>query len=272
MSISTPAAASAPTMPPAGAFAPSPLPAPAVSPAMPTPAVAAVSATTAPTGTGREPRYPQIPARAGNANVRALLAHGTHPASRQPLADAPGTGCGTCTLAYRLQLPAPGGDGTVRERVKCTMAPVSRRGRQGIDLRPANADQPGTPACTLHCTHTDWPFDPDGHDQTADDALGHAQDHPDNDGVYAVYRIFGIDLEHQRVWVELVSTMIPHTTAAGAHISRAPHRSKPAKPHLYRFWTDLSRLHTARIHHPTDAGQCAHQLVLNGRVLRPLRF
>ncbi|MGW6203666.1 hypothetical protein ACWF9B_08470 [Streptomyces sp. NPDC055089] len=51
-----------------------------------------------------EPRYPHIPAVAGNANVRALLGQGIHPASGQPLADAPGADCGNCHLAPH---PAP---------------------------------------------------------------------------------------------------------------------------------------------------------------------
>lgn len=219
------------------------------------------------TTTAGEPRHPQVPARTGNANVRALLAQGIHPASRQPLTDAPGADCGTCTLAYRVQLPAPDGEGAVRHHWKCSQAPVSRRGRQGIDLRPASTDQPGTPACTLHCRFTDWPLGPDGHDRTADDAIGHAQDHPDNDGVYAVYRIFGIDRDTQRVWVELVCERVPCSTTPGGTIARVPERSKPDKPHRYRFWTDLSRLHSARITHAADAGPCAHQLVRNGRAL-----
>lgn len=240
---------------------------------IPTPASSTVTATAAPEAraaavTVREPRYPQVPARAGNAAVRAFLAKGVHPASRQPLTDVPGADCGTCTLAYRVQLPAPGGEGTVREHVKCSMAPVSRRGRQGIDLRPAGADQPGTPACTLHCTHTDWPFDPEGHDQSAADAIGTGRDHPDGWGIYAVYRIFGIDLEYQRLWVELETEMIPNPAAEGGYTPRGPQRSRPDKPHLYRFWTPLSRLHTARITHPTEANPCTHQLVRNGRVFQ----
>lgn len=231
----------------------------------------AATATAAPAAreaTTATPRYPQIPARAGNANVRALLARGIHPASRQPLADTPGTNCGNCALAYRLQLPGPGrdqnGQGT-RERLKCSQAPISRRGHQGIDLHSARPDQFATPACTLHCSYTDWPFDPEGHDQSADDALGYGEEHPDEHGEYAVYRIFGIDPDAQQVWVELVSTSTPRTTALGAHISRLPHRSKPDQPH--RFWTELSRLRSAVVHHSAAAGFCTHQLVRNGRVL-----
>ncbi|MFG3205313.1 hypothetical protein [Streptomyces sp. NPDC048192] len=202
-----------------------------------------------------------VPARAGNANVRAWLAQNIHPASHQALTAAPGTGCGTCLFAYRIPLPAPHREGATREHVKCSKAPVSRRGRQGIDLRP------DTPACTLHCTYTDWPLDPEGHDQSAVDAIGHGQDHPDERGVYAVYRIFGIDLEHQRAWVEHLAEMVPGALAPG-HTPRTPRgqRSRPDKPHLYRFWTDLSRLHSAVIQHPTGAGTCVHQLVRNGRL------
>lgn len=167
---------------------------------------AAAPTTTVAAAISREHRY----ALAGNANVRAQLAQGIHPASQQPLADAPGANCRTCTLAYRVQLPAPGDEGTTREHWKCAMAPLSRRGRQGIDLRP------DTPACTHHCAYNDWPFDPDGHDQTAADTIGHAQDYPDDRGRYAVYRIFGIDLEHHRAWVELEAEMIPKTAVPGA--------------------------------------------------------
>ncbi|MCX4681376.1 hypothetical protein OG413_39970 [Streptomyces sp. NBC_01433] len=264
MSIATSAA----SLHPAVASAASPSPAPAQL----APTVTAMSATTAPSGTRtrKKPRYPQIPALAGNANVRALLAHGIHPASRQPLADTPGTDCGTCTLFYRLQLPIPDGDSAVQQRFKCAIAPVSCRGRQGIDLRPTSADQPGTPACTLHCTHTDWPFDPEGHGQSAADAIGHAEDHPDERGVYAKYRVFGFDLEHQRLWVELEAEMIPNPAADGGRTQRVPQpqRSRPDKPHLYRFWTPLNRLHTAHITHPRPdgAGTCAHPLVRSGRV------
>jgi hypothetical protein len=221
-----------------------------------------MSISTPATTTVTPPRYPQIPARAGNANVRAVLAHGVHPASRQPLADTPGSGCGSCALAYRIQLPAPDRDGEsiVREHLKCSKAPVSRRGRQGIDLRS------DTPACTLHCRFTDWPFDPDGFNQSAVDPIGTGKDHPDDDGVYAVYRIFGIDSDYQRVWVELDAEMIPDASPGG-YVPRPTHPSKPDKPHLYRFWTELSRLHTAHIGHPVDAGHCTHPLVRNGRVL-----
>ncbi|KNE78788.1 hypothetical protein AB0B04_18925 [Streptomyces xinghaiensis] len=222
-------------------------------------ATAAPAAREATTVTAKTPRYPQIPARAGNANVRASLAQGIHPATRQPLTTDPGATCGTCVLSYRIQLPVPGSESTVRQHGKCSQAPISRRGHQGIDLRPE------TPACTLHCSYTDWPFDPDGHDQSADDTLGYGQEHPDEHGEYAVYRIFGIDREAQRVWVELISTMTPHTNALGAHLSRLPHRSKPDQPH--RFWTELSRLHSAVAYHSADAGFCTHQLVRNGRVL-----
>ncbi|MET8816568.1 hypothetical protein ABZW47_31790 [Streptomyces sp. NPDC004549] len=241
-------------------------------PAQLAPTVTARSATTAPAGTHarKKPRYPQIPAVAGNANVRALLAQGVHPASRQPLAEASGTHCGTCTLFYRLQLPTRDGDSTVRERFKCAIAPVSCRGRQGIDLRPTSADQPGIPACTLHCTHTDWPFNPEGHDQSAAEAIGHAQDHPDERGVYAKYRVFGFDREHQRLWVELEAEMIPNPAAERndtPHVPQ-PQRSLPDQPHLYRFWTSLSRLHTAHITHSRldGGGTCTHPLVRSGLV------
>ncbi|MFF7415625.1 hypothetical protein [Streptomyces lydicus] len=197
-------------------------------------------------------RPPKVLARAGNANVRAFLAQGVHPASRQPLANVPGTRCATCVLAYRIQLPAPDDAGTEREHSKCSHAPTSRRGRHGIDLGPE------IPACTLHCTYTNWPLDPYSHDQTINDAIGFGQDHPDDAGVYAVYRIFGVDLELQRVWVELIGESTPAGYIAC---------SLPEKPHLYRFWADLSRLHSARIHHPVDARACTHQLVRNGRVL-----
>ncbi|MFI1701440.1 hypothetical protein ACH419_36545 [Streptomyces bobili] len=231
-------------------------------PSLPVADRAVVPTTAARAATSREHRY----ALAGNANVRALLAQGIHPASQQPFADAPGANCGTCTLAYRVQLPVPGGEGTTREHWKCAMAPLSRRGRQGIDLRP------DTPACTLHCAYTDWPFDPDGHAQTAADAIGHAQDHPDDRGVYAVYRIFGIDLKHQRARVELETEMIPKPAVPGGYTPRKPEsqRSRPDKPHLYRFWTRLSRLHTAHITHPTGAGDCTHPLVRSGRILTSL--
>lgn len=89
-----------------------------------------------------------------------------------------------------------------------------------------------TPACTSHCAHTDWPFDPEGHDQRTEDQLGWGQDHPDEDGVYAVYRTFGMGFDSQRVWVELVSGMIPSTEAPVGYISYPPHRSRPDKPHL----------------------------------------
>ncbi|MEU1597959.1 hypothetical protein ABZ468_35295 [Streptomyces sp. NPDC005708] len=44
-----------------------------------------------------------------------------------------------------LMLPArPGQEGESTGRLKCSLAPVSRRGRQGVDLRP------DTPACALY--------------------------------------------------------------------------------------------------------------------------
>ncbi|MFH0245939.1 hypothetical protein ACGRHY_26790 [Streptomyces sp. HK10] len=216
----------------------------------------------------REPRYPHIPAVAGNANVRALLGQGIHPASGQPLADAPGADCGNCLLAYRIQLPGRDGTGA-SERLKCSKAPISRRGRQGIDLRPATGDQPATPACTLHCTFADWPYEPDGRYDTGAGQIGTGRDHTDDWGVHAVYRIFGIDLEHQCVWVELEAEMVPDTTAPGGYRARVPEpqRSRPDQPHLYRFWTDLARLHTAQLTHTADTGQCTHELVRGGRVL-----
>lgn len=218
----------------------------------------------------REPRYPHIPAVAGNANVRALLGQGIHPASGQPLAEGPGADCGTCVLAHRVQLPGRDGTGA-GERLKCSKAPISRRGRQGIDLRPATSDQPGTPACTLHCTFADWPCDPDGRYDIGAGQIGTGRDHADDWGVYAVYRIFGVDLEHGRVWVELEAEMIPNASKPGSYSAHVPEsqRSNQDKPHLYRFWTDLARLHTAQITHATDAGagQCTHELVRGGRVL-----
>ncbi|WP_234335083.1 hypothetical protein [Streptomyces sp. NRRL S-118] len=96
-----------------------------------------------------------------HANVRALLGQGGHPGSGQPVAGAPGANRGNCVLAYRIQLPGRDGTGAT-ERLKCSKAPISRRGRQGIDLRLETSDQPATPACTLHCTFADWPYDPDG--------------------------------------------------------------------------------------------------------------
>ncbi|MFI5864553.1 hypothetical protein [Streptomyces sp. NPDC051546] len=221
----------------------------------------------------REPRYPHIPALAGNANVRALLGQGIHPASGQPLADAPGAACGTCVLAYRIQLPDR--DGSTGERLKCSKAPISRRGRQGIDLRPATHDQPATPACTLHCTFTDWPYDPDGRYDTGAGQIGTARDHADDWGIHAVYRIFGIDTEHQRAWVELEAEIVPYVGASSGYVSRPPRRSKPDQQHLSRFWTPLSRLHTAQVTHPADTGspadatarECTHELVRKGRVL-----
>ncbi|MCX4826335.1 hypothetical protein OG883_42605 [Streptomyces sp. NBC_01142] len=234
-------------------------------------AARAAAADTADATTAGPRRYPHIPALAGNANVRALLGQGIHPASRQPLTAAPGADCGNCALAYRIQLPTRvgdgGGAGSAGERLKCSKAPISRRGRQGIDLRPATSDQPATPACTLHCTFADWPYDPDGHDQTAADQIGTARDHADDWGIYAVYRIYGIDPEHQRAWVELEAEMVPYAAAPTGYIARPPHYSRPDKPHLYRFWTNLSRLHTAQLTHAADAGDCTHPLVRNGRIL-----
>ncbi|MER5372760.1 hypothetical protein [Streptomyces sp. NPDC002553] len=222
---------------------------------------AAVSevATTKAKAPRREPRYPHIPAVAGNANVRALLGQGIHPASGQPLADAPGVDCGSCVLAYRVQLPGRDGTGA-GERLKCSKAPISRRGRQGIDLRPASGDQPGTPACTLHCTFADWPCDPDGRYDIGAGLIGAGRDHADDWGVYAVYRIFGIDPEYPRVWVELEAEMVPDTTAPGGYRARVPER-------VYRFWTELARLHTAQLTHPAATGPCTHELVRGGRVL-----
>ncbi|MGC5264120.1 hypothetical protein ACPXCO_24180 [Streptomyces cyaneofuscatus] len=236
--------------------------------AMPVPATGAPA--TAPAA--KAPRFPHVPARVGNANVRALLAQGVHPASGQPLTDTPGTDCGSCALAYRIQLPnrdGKGNDGgSVREHLKCSKAPISRRGHQGVDLRPASDDVPGTPACTLHCRFTDWPLDPDGFDQTADDSIGTGRDHADDRGVYAVYRIFGIDPEYQRAWVELEAEMVPYAAAPSGYIARAPEpQGSAVKPHLYRFWTRLSRLHTAHLTHRADTGDCTHALVRTGRVL-----
>ncbi|MGZ2361469.1 hypothetical protein LRE75_33125 [Streptomyces sp. 372A] len=214
----------------------------------------------------RAPRYPHIPAVAGNANVRALLGQGIHPASGQPLADTPGVDCGNCVLAYRIRL-ADHDDTGGSERLKCSKAPVSRRGRQGIDLRPATSDQPATPACTLHCTFTDWPYAPDGRCDTGAGLIGAGRDQADDWGVYAVYRVFGIDLEHRRVWVELVAEMVPYAAAPSGYVARPPQFSCPDQPHLYRFWTDLNRLHTVRLTHTADSGQCTHELVRGGRVL-----
>ncbi|MEU6293089.1 hypothetical protein [Streptomyces sp. NPDC046988] len=214
----------------------------------------------------REPRYPHIPAVAGNANVRALLGQGIHPASGQPLADTPGVDCGSCVLAYRVQLPDRDGTGP-GERLKCSKAPISRRGRQGIDLRPTTSDQPGTPACTLHCTFADWPCDPDGRYDTGAGQIGAGRDHADDWGVYAVYRIFGIDPEYPRVWVELEAELVPDTAAPTGYVARPPRYSRPDQPHLYRFWTELARLHTAQLTHPADTGPCTHELVRSGRVL-----
>jgi hypothetical protein len=176
-----------------------------------------------------------------------------HPPRQPPaLTATAGTGCGTCLLAYRIPLHVPDRDGAAREHVKYSKALLSRRGRQGIDLRP------DTPAYTLHCTYTDWPFDPDGHDQAVDDTIGHGQDHPDERGAWVVYRIFGIDLEHQRASVELDAEMTPNPSDRRVY-RRTPQarRSRPDKPHLYRFRTDRSRLHTAVVYHLTDAGTCA---------------
>jgi len=214
----------------------------------------------------REPRYPHIPAVAGNANVRALLGQGIHPASGQPLSDDPGADCGNCLLAYRIQLTGRDGTGAT-ERLKCSKAPISRRRRQGPDLRPATSDQPATPACTLHCTFANWPYDPDGRYDTGAGQIGTGRDHTDDWGVHAVYRIFGIDPDTQQAWVELEAEMVPFTAAPTGYVARPPQYSRPDQPHLYRFWTDLSRLHTAQITHAADTGQCTHELVRNGRVL-----
>ena len=76
MSITNPAPALCPAAMPAA----TPPPAPALLAAV---AVAAAAPTGTPKKhTGKKPRYPQIPANVGNANVRALLAHGIHPARR----------------------------------------------------------------------------------------------------------------------------------------------------------------------------------------------
>jgi hypothetical protein len=111
-------------------------------------APAAAAATTAVDG-GSRVVFPEIPARTGNAPVRVALAAGVHPASGLPLltADPAGDrGCGSCALAYVLPLAVRDGQSAPTSRLKCSKAPVSRRGRQGIDLRP------GTPACTSHTT------------------------------------------------------------------------------------------------------------------------
>ncbi|MFI9772187.1 hypothetical protein ACIHJG_35795 [Streptomyces sp. NPDC052415] len=217
----------------------------------------------------------QIPAEAGNANVRALLAHGIHPASRQPLAFASGADCGNCALAYSIQLSTPDRDRAgksetrTREHLKCSKAPISRRGRQGPDLRPATSKQPATPACILHCAFTDWPQDPDGRYDTGAGQIGTGRDHTDDRGVHAVYRIYGLDLEHRRVWVELEAEMLPYAAALTGYVARPPRCSRPDQPHLYRFWIDLARMHTAQVTHATDAdaGECTHELVRRGRVL-----
>lgn len=229
------------------------------------PAATARETTTKAQAPRREPRYPHIPALAGNANIRALLGQGIHPASGQPLATTPGADCGTCVLAYRIQLPDR--DGSTSERLKCSKAPISRRGRQGIDLRPATQDQPATPACTLHCTFADWPYAPDGRYDTGAGQIGTGRDHADDWGVYSVYRIFGIDTESQRAWVELEAEIVPYAAAASGYIARPPRRSKPGQPHLYRFWTSLSRLHTVELTHRAGTGDCAHTLVRGGRIL-----
>ncbi|MEU1597964.1 hypothetical protein ABZ468_35320 [Streptomyces sp. NPDC005708] len=111
--------------------------------AAPAPAAATPAAATV----GGRVRHPQIPAQAGNAPVRQALAAGVHPASRLPLLnpDTP-TGCGGCVLAYVLPLAARDGQAAPTSRLKCSKAPVSRRGRQGVDLRP------DTPACTSYTT------------------------------------------------------------------------------------------------------------------------
>ncbi|WP_440581043.1 hypothetical protein [Streptomyces sp. PT19] len=216
--------------------------------------------------TRREPRYPHIPATAGNANIRALLGQGIHPASGQPLADAPGTDCGNCRLAYRIQLPGRDGTGAT-ERLKCSKAPISRRGRQGPDLHLATRDQPATPACTVHCTFANWPYDPDGRYDTGAGQIGTGRDHTDDWGVYAVYRIFGFDPRTQQAWVEFEARMVPYAAAPNGYVAQPPRYSRPDQPHLYRFWTALSRLHTAQITHASGTGQCTHELVRKGRVL-----
>ncbi|MCX4681665.1 hypothetical protein OG413_41425 [Streptomyces sp. NBC_01433] len=226
--------------------------APAAVPSIATPALATATVTAPATTPRRTPRYPHIPAKAGNANVRALLGQGIHPASGQPLTTTATPDRGRDRDASR-----------VREYLKCSKAPVSRRGRQGIDLRP------DLPACTLHCSFTDWPFDPDGHDQTLADQIGTGRDHADDWGVYTVYRIFGIDEEYQRAWVAVEAEMTPNAAAPTGHAARPPRYSRPDQPQLYRFWTRLSRLHTAHITHPTDVdtSDCTHLLVRSGRVL-----
>ncbi|MFE1786571.1 hypothetical protein ACFW9F_29360 [Streptomyces sp. NPDC059506] len=90
-------------------------------------------------------RPPQVSARTGNANIRAALAQGIHPASGRPLLPgAPATGCGTCALSYIRVLTAPDGRDVTGTRLKCSQAPISRRGHQGPDLRP------DTPACASY--------------------------------------------------------------------------------------------------------------------------
>ncbi|MER5889685.1 hypothetical protein ABT160_38160 [Streptomyces sp. NPDC001941] len=155
------------------------------------------------------------------------------------------------------------------ERLKCSKAPISRRGRQGIDLRPATSNQPATPACTLHCTFADWPCDPDGRYSTGVGQIGAGRDHADEWGVYAVYRIFGIDPEHPRVWVELEAEMTPQTTSLSGYTARVPEprRSRPDQAYPFRFWTDLARLRVAQVTHPANPHQCTHELVRGGRVL-----
>ncbi|MEU1597961.1 hypothetical protein ABZ468_35305 [Streptomyces sp. NPDC005708] len=111
-----------------------------------TPAATATATAAAP-AVGRV-CHPEVPARTGNAPVRQALAAGVHPATGQPLLnpDTPNTptGCGGCALVYTLTLPARPGQEESTDRLKCSQAPVSRRGRQGVDLRP------NTPACALY--------------------------------------------------------------------------------------------------------------------------
>lgn len=90
----------------------------------------------------------RVPARAGNANMRAALDRDIHPASGDPLLPATITsagdirevvaGCGDCVLAtvkILTHTDRATGESRPVEHLKCGAAPVSRRGRQGPDLR-----------------------------------------------------------------------------------------------------------------------------------------
>ncbi|MET9110748.1 hypothetical protein [Streptomyces zhihengii] len=123
------------------------------------------------------------------------------------------------------------------------------------------------PACTLHCAFTNWPYDPHGRYDTGAGQIGTGRDHADDWGIYTVYRIFGIDLERRRAWGDLEAEILPHAAALTGYVARPPQRSRPDQPHLYRFWNDLARLHTAQLTHAADTGQCTHSLVRGGRVL-----